>query len=46
MKAAAGVIVPYPSAAEVGKRPATTYLTRGLTCRPVRRILTWLRRFG
>jgi pyruvate/2-oxoglutarate dehydrogenase complex dihydrolipoamide dehydrogenase (E3) component len=42
----AGIIVPYPTYAEVGKRAATTYFTRGLTSPLVRRIIGWLRRFG
>jgi pyruvate/2-oxoglutarate dehydrogenase complex dihydrolipoamide dehydrogenase (E3) component len=42
----AGVIIPYPSYAEVGKRAAMTYFTRGLTSPLVRRIIGWLRRFG
>jgi len=42
----AGVIVPYPTYAEVGKRAAMTYFTRGLTSPVVRRIIGWLRRFG
>jgi pyruvate/2-oxoglutarate dehydrogenase complex dihydrolipoamide dehydrogenase (E3) component len=42
----AGVIVPYPTYAEVGKRAAMTYFTRGLTSPLVRRIIGWLRRFG
>jgi pyruvate/2-oxoglutarate dehydrogenase complex dihydrolipoamide dehydrogenase (E3) component len=44
--ALAGVIVPYPTYAEVGKRAAMTYFTRGLTSPLVRRIIGWLRRFG
>lgn len=44
--AMAGVIVPYPSYAEVGKRAAMTYFTRGLTSPSTRRIIGWLRRFG
>ena len=44
--ALAGVIVPYPTYAEVGKRAAMTYFTRGLTNPLVRRIIAWLRRFG
>jgi pyruvate/2-oxoglutarate dehydrogenase complex dihydrolipoamide dehydrogenase (E3) component len=44
--ALAGVIVPYPTYAEVGKRAAMTYFTRGLTSPLVRRIIEWLRRFG
>jgi pyruvate/2-oxoglutarate dehydrogenase complex dihydrolipoamide dehydrogenase (E3) component len=46
IEAFAGVIVPYPSYAEVGKRAAMTYFTRGLTSPLVRRIIGWLRRFG
>jgi pyruvate/2-oxoglutarate dehydrogenase complex dihydrolipoamide dehydrogenase (E3) component len=46
IEAIAGVIVPYPSYAEVGKRAAMTYFTRGLTSPLVRRIIGWLRRFG
>ncbi len=44
--ALAGVIVPYPTYAEAGKRAAMTYFTRGLTSTMVRRIIGWLRRFG
>jgi pyruvate/2-oxoglutarate dehydrogenase complex dihydrolipoamide dehydrogenase (E3) component len=46
IEALAGVIVPYPTYAEVGKRAAMTYFTRGLTSPLVRRIISWLRRFG
>ena len=46
IEAFAGVIVPYPTYAEVGKRAAMTYFTRGLTSPRVRRIIGWLRRFG
>jgi pyruvate/2-oxoglutarate dehydrogenase complex dihydrolipoamide dehydrogenase (E3) component len=46
IEALAGLIVPYPSFAEVGKRAAMTYFTRGLTSPLVRRIIGWLRRFG
>jgi hypothetical protein len=38
--------VPYPTLAEIGKRAAITYFTPGLTSNWVRRIITWLRRFG
>ncbi len=44
--AMAGLVVPYPSYAEVGKRAATTYFMRGLTSSRVRRIIGWLRRLG
>jgi pyruvate/2-oxoglutarate dehydrogenase complex dihydrolipoamide dehydrogenase (E3) component len=42
----AGIIVPYPTLAEVGKRAATTYFMLGLTRAWVQRIIAWLRRFG
>jgi pyruvate/2-oxoglutarate dehydrogenase complex dihydrolipoamide dehydrogenase (E3) component len=42
----AGLIVPYPSYAEVGKRAAMTYFMGGLTSSRVRRIIGWLRRLG
>ncbi len=44
--AMAGLIAPYPTFAEVGKRAAITYFMRGLTSARVRRIIGWLRRFG
>ena len=44
--AMAGLIAPYPTYAEVGKRAAITYFMRGLTSARVRRIIGWLRRFG
>jgi pyruvate/2-oxoglutarate dehydrogenase complex dihydrolipoamide dehydrogenase (E3) component len=44
--AVAGLIAPYPTYAEVGKRAAITYFMRGLTSARVRRIIGWLRRFG
>jgi pyruvate/2-oxoglutarate dehydrogenase complex dihydrolipoamide dehydrogenase (E3) component len=42
----AGLMVPYPTYAEVGKRAAITYFMRGLTIARVRRIIGWLRRLG
>ncbi|MGD0026734.1 MAG: FAD-dependent oxidoreductase [Xanthobacteraceae bacterium] len=42
----AGLIVPYPTYAEVGKCAAITYFTRGLTSARVHRIIGWLRRLG
>ena len=42
----AGLTVPYPTYAEVGKRAAITYFMRGLTTARVRRIIGWLRRSG
>ena len=41
-----GIIVPYPTLAEIGKRAAITYFTPGLTSPWVRRIIALLRRFG
>jgi hypothetical protein len=42
----AGIIVPYPTLAEIGKRAAITYFTKSLTSSRVQRIIAWLRRFG
>jgi hypothetical protein len=42
----AGMIIPYPTRSEVGKRAAMTYFTPGLTNRFVQRIIVLLRRFG
>ena len=44
--ALAGMIVPYPTLAEVGKRAAMTYFTPSLTSPFVRRMIGWLRRLG
>lgn len=44
IRAMAGVVVPYPSYAEVGKRAAMTYFIHGLTISRTRRIMRWLRR--
>jgi pyruvate/2-oxoglutarate dehydrogenase complex dihydrolipoamide dehydrogenase (E3) component len=46
IRAFAGIVVPYPTLAEVGKRAAMTYFTPGLTNNWVRRIIGLLRRFG
>ncbi len=46
IRALAGIIVPYPTLAEIGKRAAITYFTPGLTSNWVRRIIALLRRFG
>jgi pyruvate/2-oxoglutarate dehydrogenase complex dihydrolipoamide dehydrogenase (E3) component len=46
IRALAGLIVPFPAYAEVGKRAAMTYFMRGLTSSQVRRIIGWLRRLG
>jgi pyruvate/2-oxoglutarate dehydrogenase complex dihydrolipoamide dehydrogenase (E3) component len=46
IRAVAGMIVPYPTLAEIGKRAAVTYFLPSLTNVWVRRIIGWLRRFG
>ena len=46
VRALAGIIVPYPTLAEIGKRAAITYFTPSLTNIWVRRIIALLRRFG
>jgi pyruvate/2-oxoglutarate dehydrogenase complex dihydrolipoamide dehydrogenase (E3) component len=46
IRALAGIIVPYPTLAEIGKRAAITYFTIGVTNIWVRRIIRVLRRFG
>jgi pyruvate/2-oxoglutarate dehydrogenase complex dihydrolipoamide dehydrogenase (E3) component len=42
----AGMIVPYPTLAEIGKRAAVTYFLPGLSSVWVRRTIALLRRFG
>jgi pyruvate/2-oxoglutarate dehydrogenase complex dihydrolipoamide dehydrogenase (E3) component len=46
IRAFAGMVVPYPTFAEIGKRAALSYFAGSLTSPFVRRIITWLRRFG
>jgi pyruvate/2-oxoglutarate dehydrogenase complex dihydrolipoamide dehydrogenase (E3) component len=46
IRAFAGIIVPYPTLAEIGKRAAIAYFTPALTSIWVRRIITMLRRLG
>jgi pyruvate/2-oxoglutarate dehydrogenase complex dihydrolipoamide dehydrogenase (E3) component len=46
IRALAGIIVPYPTLAEIGKRAATTYFILSLTSNRVRRVIGWLRRLG
>ena len=41
-----GIVVPYPTLAEIGKRAAITSFRASLTSPWVRRIITWLRRLG
>src|SRR5262249_4976771 len=46
VRAFAGIVVPYPTLAEIGKRAAITYFLPGLTGNWVRRIIRLLRRLG
>jgi pyruvate/2-oxoglutarate dehydrogenase complex dihydrolipoamide dehydrogenase (E3) component len=46
IRAFAGIVVPYPTLAEIGKRAAITYFTPSLTSPWVRRIIGFLRHFG
>jgi len=46
IRSMAGVVLPYPTRAEAGKRLAIDFFTPGLTSPLLRRIITVLRRFG
>ncbi|MBX9775265.1 MAG: FAD-dependent oxidoreductase [Xanthobacteraceae bacterium] len=46
IRALAGMVVPYPTFGEVGKRAAISYFLPSLTSPFVRRIIGWLRRLG
>jgi pyruvate/2-oxoglutarate dehydrogenase complex dihydrolipoamide dehydrogenase (E3) component len=46
IRALAGVMMPYPTLAEIGKRAAMSHFTPALTRPIVRRIISWLRRLG
>jgi pyruvate/2-oxoglutarate dehydrogenase complex dihydrolipoamide dehydrogenase (E3) component len=46
IRAMAGLVLPYPTLAEIGKRAAGTYFTPGLTSPLLRRIIGLLRRLG
>jgi pyruvate/2-oxoglutarate dehydrogenase complex dihydrolipoamide dehydrogenase (E3) component len=46
IRALAGIVVPYPTRAEIGKWAAATYLMAGLTSPWLRRIIALLRRLG
>lgn len=46
IRAFTDVILPYPTLAELGKRAAIDYFTRGLTGAWARRIIGWMRIFG
>jgi pyruvate/2-oxoglutarate dehydrogenase complex dihydrolipoamide dehydrogenase (E3) component len=41
-----GIVLPYPTLSEIGKRAAIDYFTPSLTSPWVRRIIAWLRNFG
>jgi pyruvate/2-oxoglutarate dehydrogenase complex dihydrolipoamide dehydrogenase (E3) component len=41
-----GVVIPYPTLSEVGKRAAISYYTPGLANPWLRRLISWLRRLG
>ncbi len=46
IRSLAGIIVPYPTLSEVGKRAAITYFMPRLRSTWLRRIIVWLRRLG
>jgi pyruvate/2-oxoglutarate dehydrogenase complex dihydrolipoamide dehydrogenase (E3) component len=46
IRAMAGMVVPYPTLSEIGKRAAMTYFLPGLTSPWVQSIILFLRRFG
>jgi pyruvate/2-oxoglutarate dehydrogenase complex dihydrolipoamide dehydrogenase (E3) component len=46
IRAFTGIVVPYPTLSEIGKRAAIDYFTPGLTSPWLRRIIAWLRIFG
>jgi pyruvate/2-oxoglutarate dehydrogenase complex dihydrolipoamide dehydrogenase (E3) component len=46
IRAMTGIVVPYPTLAEIGKRAAITYFSTSLTGSNVRRLIGFLRRFG
>jgi pyruvate/2-oxoglutarate dehydrogenase complex dihydrolipoamide dehydrogenase (E3) component len=46
IRAMTGIVVPYPTLSEIGKRAAITYFSPSLTSPRVRRLIAFLRRFG
>jgi pyruvate/2-oxoglutarate dehydrogenase complex dihydrolipoamide dehydrogenase (E3) component len=46
IRAMVGMVAPYPTLGEIGKRAAITYFTPSLTSPFVRRIIAFMRRFG
>jgi pyruvate/2-oxoglutarate dehydrogenase complex dihydrolipoamide dehydrogenase (E3) component len=46
IRAMTGIVVPYPTLSEIGKRAAITYFSSSLTSPKVTRVIGFLRRFG
>ncbi len=46
IRAMTGIVLPYPTLSEIGKRAAIDFFTPSLTKPIVRRIIAWLRLFG
>jgi pyruvate/2-oxoglutarate dehydrogenase complex dihydrolipoamide dehydrogenase (E3) component len=46
IRAMTGIVVPYPTLSEIGKRAAITYFSPSLNSPRVRRLIGFLRRFG
>jgi pyruvate/2-oxoglutarate dehydrogenase complex dihydrolipoamide dehydrogenase (E3) component len=46
IRALTGIVLPYPTLSEIGKRAAIDYFTPNLTSPMLRRIIAWLRIFG
>ena len=46
IRAMTGIVMPYPTLSEIGKRAAITYFSTSLTSQKVRRLIGFLRRFG
>jgi pyruvate/2-oxoglutarate dehydrogenase complex dihydrolipoamide dehydrogenase (E3) component len=46
IRAMTGIVIPYPTLSEIGKRAAITYFSPSLTNPGVRRLINFLRRFG
>jgi pyruvate/2-oxoglutarate dehydrogenase complex dihydrolipoamide dehydrogenase (E3) component len=46
IRAFAGIVLPYPTLSEIGKRAAIDFFTPSLTSPWLRRIMAWLRIFG
>jgi pyruvate/2-oxoglutarate dehydrogenase complex dihydrolipoamide dehydrogenase (E3) component len=46
IRAMTGIVMPYPTLSEIGKRAAITYFLPSLTSPTIRRVISFLRRFG